>query len=246
MRVLALLGMPIQDTFRGLERALEGGVPALLGVLGGCVLGWWVYVPCHELLHALACVVTGGEVTRLEIAPQYGASLLARVFPFVTAGGENAGRLSGFDTHGSDLIYLATDLGPFLLTLFPGVWLLRKAGSRCKGLLFGLSLPLALAPFVSLTGDAYEIGSIVATRAPLWSTLAWKTLLRGDDLFAIIPVVRADGSATAWLGMTSSFLLGAMWAWGTYFLASWIAARLGAAPLRPSARPSGVVISSSI
>ena len=42
----------------------------------------------HELLHAAACLAAGGEVTRLEIAPQYGGGLMARVFPFVVSGGE--------------------------------------------------------------------------------------------------------------------------------------------------------------
>ena len=46
---------------------------------------------------------------------------------FVVSGSEYAGRLSGFDTRGSDWIYLATDLGPFVLTIFPGVWWMRRA-----------------------------------------------------------------------------------------------------------------------
>jgi hypothetical protein len=41
-------------------------------------------------------------VWRLEIDPLYGGALLARWLPFVEAGGEYAGRLSGFDTAGSD------------------------------------------------------------------------------------------------------------------------------------------------
>ncbi len=165
------------DAFRGLDRCLDRGIRGLALVLLALVIGWWVYVPLHELLHAAACWAAGGEVTRLEISRQYGGALLARVFPFVTAGSEYAGRLSGFDTHGSDLIYIATDLGPFVLTLFPGVWLLRRAGAAGRPLLFGLALPFALAPFLSLTGDAYEIGSILVTQFPPWGES-----LRGDDV----------------------------------------------------------------
>jgi hypothetical protein len=225
-----MLALPVRDVFRGLERALEGGVPALVMVLLGCIAGWFVYVPVHELLHALGCVATGGTVSRLEIAPQFGGALLAKILPFVSPGGDHAGRLTGFDTHGSDLVYLATDLAPFLLTLFPGVWLMRSAGTRWKGALFGASLPLALAPFVSLTGDAYEIGSIVTTRLPAWSSEALRALLRGDDLFEIFPKVRAEGSATAGSGFVLAFLAGVVWAYGTYLAGSEIARRMGAEP----------------
>src|SRR5262249_2715862 len=75
-------------------------------VAGGMLAGWWIYVPVHELLHAAGCRLTGGGVTRLEIGAVYGGALLSRVLPFVVAGGEDAGRLSGFDTHRSDRIYL--------------------------------------------------------------------------------------------------------------------------------------------
>jgi len=52
-------------------------------------------------------------VSRLEIDPLYGADALARIFPFVSPGGAYAGRLSGFDTRGSDWIYWLTDLAFF-------------------------------------------------------------------------------------------------------------------------------------
>jgi hypothetical protein len=242
MRARSVLALPVRDVLRGLERALDGGIPALALVLAGCVAGWFVYVPVHELLHALGCVVTGGTVRRLEIAPQYGGALLARVLPFVAAGGDHAGRLTGFDTHGSDLVYLATDLAPFVLTLFPGVWLLRRAGTRWKGALFGAALPVALAPFVSLTGDAYEIGSIVTTRLPPWSSDALRALLRGDDLFEIFPRVRAARSAAAGSGWVVALLLGVVWAYGTYLAGSAIARRLGAEPGTAPAPVAGAEI----
>ena len=94
-----------------------------------CIAAWFVYTPIHELLHAAGCMLTGGTVRELQLSARYGGHLLARVFDFVRVEGEYAGRLSGFDTRGNDWIYLATDLGPFALTLFPGAWALRRAAS---------------------------------------------------------------------------------------------------------------------
>ena len=213
---------PVRDVATGLERCLDAGVRGLLLIAVGLVVGWWVYVPLHELAHALACLATGGTVSRLEIDPLYGGALLARVVPFVVAGGEYAGRLSGFDTGGSDAVYLATDLGPFLLTLFPGVWALRRAGRKKKPLAFGFWLPFALAPFLSLTGDAYEIGSIVVTRLPPW---AGETALRSDDLFRLLSeLVRIE--QPPWAGAALAFVLGVIWAWATYALGRWIGDRI--------------------
>lgn len=213
------------DAFYGLDRCLDRGVRGLGLALLGLAVGWWVYVPVHELLHAAACLAAGGEVTRLEIAPEYGGGLLARVFPFVVSGGEYAGRLSGFATHGSDLVYLATDFGPFLLTLFPGVWLLRRAGTAGRPVLFGLALPFALAPFLSLTGDAYEIGSILVTQLP-----AWGETLRGDDL-----VKKAQELAALpdppWGGFILATLLGLAWAVLSCAAGGAVARALGQGPV---------------
>ena len=208
------------DVFHGLDRCLDRGVRGLALALLGLAVGWWVYVPLHELLHAAACLAAGGEVTRLEIAPQYGGGLMARVFPFVVSGGEYAGRLSGFDTRGSDLIYLATDLGPFLLTLFPGVWLLRRAGAAGQPILFGLALPFALAPFLSLTGDAYEIGSI----------LVRQEILRGDDLLKKADELTALPDAP-WGGFVLAALLGLAWAMLTCAAGAGVARALGRGPV---------------
>ncbi len=158
---------------------LVAGVRSLLLVGAGLLAGWWVYVPLHELLHALGCWLAGGEVTRLEIAPLYGARWLARIFPFVTSGGEYAGRLSGFDTHGSDWVYALTDLAPFGLTLFPGFWWLRRAARAGRPIAFGAALPAAFGPVLSLTGDAYELGSLAVVHLPFWHG---RRVLVGDDL----------------------------------------------------------------
>ena len=228
--------LPLTDAWRGLERCLERGAPALAWVGAGLLAGWWVYVPAHELLHAAACRLAGGVVRRLEIAPLYGGTALARLLPFVAAGGDYAGRLSGFDTHGSDLVYLATDLGPYLLTLVPGVWWLRRAARAGRPFAFGAALPVALAPFLSLTGDAYEIGSIAVTRLPPWTGPAARQLLRGDDLWLRLDAIAAiDAIAGAaprplwpfWLGALLAAAAGLAWALLTYGAGAGLAALAG-------------------
>jgi len=227
VRFLRLLITPFTDVLHGLDRCLTRGFRSLLLVFAGTLAGWWIYVPVHELLHAAGCAVTGGRVSRLEIAAMYGGGLLARIFPFVVSGSDYAGRLSGFDTRGSDLIYLVTDLAPFLLT-FPGVWLLRRAAAARKALLFGAALPFALAPFLSLTGDAYEIGSILVTRLPPWSRFP---ALRGDDLFLKIEQMGKIPGAP-WAGLALAALLGLLWAFLTWWAADAAARRLGQPPVR--------------
>lgn len=232
---MSFLNAPLADLLNGLDRVIARGGARALGLVGvGLALGWWLYVPFHELLHAAACVVAGGDVTRLEIAPVYGGALLERMFPFVVAGGDYAGRLSGFDTHGSDWVYLATDLGPYLLTLWPGVWALRFAARRRWALGFGAAVPVALAPFVSLTGDAYEIGSILSTRflagmfelpAPALASV------RGDDVFRVAPAVAAHAAPGLWFLFAVALVLALGWAFATYWLAGRIAGLLGEAPL---------------
>ena len=75
----AAIFRPFLDAWRGLDRVLDAGVPALVKVFVGLTLGWFLYVPIHELLHAAACVLTGGAVSRLEIAPMYGGALRCAV-----------------------------------------------------------------------------------------------------------------------------------------------------------------------
>jgi hypothetical protein len=227
-------GLPLlapRDTVRGLDAVLRRGRGAALAlVMAGMLAGWWLYVPVHELLHAGACVAAGGAVTRLEIAPRYGGALLARALPFVVAEGDYAGRLAGFDTGGSDLVYLATDLGPFLLTVLPGVWWLRRSAAREWPFAFGLALPVALAPFVSLAGDAFEIGSILVTRLPPWAG-ELSVPLRGDDLGLRAAEVAALGGIREWSGLVLAALLGLAWAVLTYALGGRVARALGAPAL---------------
>lgn len=217
---LRLVRLPLRDFWSGFERCLEGGYGALLRLLLGLLVGWWVYVPLHELLHALACLATGGTVTQLEIAHTYGGAFWAHLAPWITAGSDYAGRLSGFDTGGCDLVYLATVFGPYLLTLFPGVLWLQRAGAAGRSFAFGAALPFALAPFLSLPGDAYEIGSILVTRVPPWSGVS--EVLRGDDVFLLIGGL-AGQPAVVWWGMGLGVLVGTVWALGTYGAGAWVA-----------------------
>lgn len=226
-----LFALPFRDAICGLDRCLDTGTRGLALAALGLFAGWWLYVPLHELLHAAACRLAGGQVSRLEIEALYGGALLAHVFPFVVPASDYAGRLSGFDTRGNDLIYLATDLGPFVLTLFPGVWALRRAAAAGRPLLFGLSLPFALAPFLSLTGDAYEIGSILVTRLPPWAAPAVRELLRGDDLGKKISAL-AGMTGAPWGGAVLAAAAGVLWAFLTYALGSAVARALGQAAVR--------------
>ena len=233
-RALRFAALPVADLLRGQQHTL-GRMRDLGWLLAGLLLGWWVYVPVHELLHAFGCLAAGGAVSRLEVDPIYGGALLARIVPWVVAGGEYAGRLSGFDTRGSDAIYLATDLAPFVLTLFPGVWALRRAARARRPGLFGMAAPFALGPLLSLTGDAYEIGSVLVTRLPPCVETA--VLLRGDDLGLVASRVAA-AAAPPWGGFVLAVVVGALWAWATYGLGGAVARALGepalAAPLAPA------------
>jgi hypothetical protein len=220
---------PARDLLAGLDLALAGRAAALLAVFAGLAVGWWLYVPTHELLHVAGCVATGGTVERLDLDPMYGASLLRRIFPFVHPGSEYAGRLSGFDTRGSDWIYLATDLAPFVLALFPGYWALRRAARRGSGFLFGASLPFAFSPWLSLTGDAYEIGSLAAVQLPRWEPL--RGLLLGDDVFLRYRALAEVAGPAPWGGFALAIAVGVAWALATSALASWLATRLGEPPL---------------
>jgi hypothetical protein len=238
------LRLPFSDALHGLDRCLDRGWRALLLAGLGLLAGWWVYVPLHELLHAAACLGAGGEVTRLEIGRAYGGALLSRLFPFVVSGSEYAGRLSGFDTRGSLGIYLATDLGPFILTL-PGIWLLRRAARSRRALLFGAALPFALAPFLSLTGDAYEIGSLLVRQLPPWEPFPE---LLGDDLFKKIEDFAAAPAGAPWGGAALATALGVVWAFLTWGIGDRFARWAGEGPVPPrsaGATQEGVSFSQS-
>lgn len=164
---------------------------AMFLMIVSLILTWFLYVGVHEMLHVAGCLITGGGVTRLEMSPTYGAHLYAKVFPFVVPGGEYAGRLTGFDTKGSDWIYFATDFLPFVLSIVIGVPLIKIAARRARPILLGTAVVLGLAPFYNLQGDYYEMGSMLTTRI---MTIAKNGFgqppvcekLRSDDVFTLI------------------------------------------------------------
>ena len=201
-------------------------------LFGGLVLAVYVYVPIHELLHALGCFLVGGRVTRIEIAPLFGGTLLARLFPVVSPETEYAGRLAGFDVGGSSLRLLVTDFAPYLLTVLVGVPLVRRLQHRACAWLVAPALLLALAPWMSLPGDYYEMGSVLVTGAVAWLGWDWSAV-RSDDLVRLCKAVWAEpgafgvttgAKAVAAVGViTASIVLGAVLASATYLLGSLLA-----------------------
>jgi hypothetical protein len=220
-----LLLNPLRDFIA----ALNASMPIVtwqrvLVAVAAAVAGWWLYVPAHELLHAFGCLATGGSVDRLEISPEYGAALLARIFPWVAVGSDYAGQLVGFDTGGSDLVYLATVYAPYLLTIFVGVPLLRYVACArrrpvVRSMLFGLSVPVAYASFANLAGDMYEIGSIPASRlGAAISTGGELSRWRSDDFLQLIgSLVEGGISFTDGVVVASGFALGFLCAFATYW-----------------------------
>ena len=220
--LVRIVARPLRDWLDALEACVrDGGRASIVIIAVSLLVTWWLYVPLHELAHAWGCLLAGGRVTRLEIAEVYGAAWLARVFPFVTVGSEYAGRLSGFDTRGSDLIYLATCALPFVLTVFVGVPLLRAArrgGGWGRAIMLGASIPMAFAPFVSLLGDYYEMGSILISRTmalfvPGFAVERW----RSDDLVKLVQALARNATVTDAVGVTASLLVGVALAFATYW-----------------------------
>ena len=225
---------PVHDLIAAMEaQVVRSPRPkcAVVIMLVAGVASWWIYVPVHELLHALGCYATGGTVSELQIAPEYGGALFASFLPFVVGKSEYAGRLSGFDTKGSDLIYLATDALPFLLTVFIGVPLLKACARGKRAALFGAAFVLALAPFYCLTGDYYEMGSIITTRIVTWlsgsETLRFAAY-RSDDVAKLVTDLWAQpanfqiqgsgGALAAGLVVTGGLVCGAFAGFVTYAL----------------------------
>lgn len=207
MRALAADGRALLRFF---ER-LPG--PASMGwVMAGLLLGWWIYVPVHELLHVAGCLLAGGEVSRLELDPLYGGDLLAAVFPFVVSGSEYAGQLTGFDTRGSDWIYQSTVLMPYVLTLFPGFWLWQKALAAARPgpvsmLAVGGLLPVVAAPLISLIGDYYESASIIVSSLAAEASGRALDAWRSDDVFRLVAEWPLEWTAVDVLAIGAGLLL---------------------------------------
>jgi hypothetical protein len=227
-----LLRSPFDASVQALEPILGGARPvrgsALLMI--SVVASWYLYVPIHELLHALGCAATGGTVTTLQIQTQYGGELLAGVFSFVEPGGDYAGRLSDFDTHGSDFVYLATDALPFALSILVGVPLLRRAARTGSPLLAGPGFVLGLAPFYNIPGDYFEMASILTTAA---LGKSWQ-VLRSDDVLRLVSQLVNEPVALGFVDglepgavavVAASLLLAIALAYGSWWLGDLLAGR---------------------
>jgi hypothetical protein len=240
---MQFFSQPLRDLMAAMEmQIVRAPHPkrALVIVLVAGVASWWVYVPVHELLHALGCYLTGGSVTELQIAPEYGGALFARFLPFVVGESEYAGRLSGFDTHGSDVIYLATDALPFLLTVFVGVPLLKACARGRRAALLGTAFVLGLAPFYCLAGDYYEMGSIVMTRVVTWLTGSPAlrfAAFRSDDVVKLMTALwtqpanfQVEGTGAAIVGglvVAGGLACGVLLALATYALGALVTRAAG-------------------
>lgn len=244
------LRRPFDDLVRALEPLLDDprGARAWALAAAGAVGAWFVYVPLHELLHVLGCVATGGSVQELELQRIYGGALLAELLPFVVPGGDYAGRLTGFDTGGSDWVYAATDLGPFAISVFPGVAWLHACAKRSRPLLFGPAVLLATAPFTNVTGDYFELASLGTTwvlAAFVPGGLPAVEGLRSDDVFrtwsgiADGTLAGALGAAGAWAWSGLTLVIGVALAFGTYGVGVLVSERIGGGGAEPAERRDG-------
>ncbi len=76
------------------------------------------------------------------------------------------------------------------------------------------SRPSRVAPLLSLTGDYFEMGTVLATRLPWWSDLA---RLRSDDLFRLLAAIARGEIA---MGPSAALAIGAS-LFMALVLASW-------------------------
>lgn len=224
-RLRFILVYPFQDFLSGLEKSLKKPSAINIALIFiSFIVSWWIYVPLHELGHAYGCKLFGGSISRLEISPLYGADILKEIFPFVSSGSEYAGQLTGFDTGGSDLIYLLTVFFPFLLTIFIGVPLLKSAAHSSPSsasVKLGFGIPMAFAPFISFSGDYYEMGSIIVTRITSFFSPGFNIEhLRSDDVFKLSDDLFFKDNPYGMndiTGVIGSFILGIILIYVTYF-----------------------------
>lgn len=230
----------VQHTLTSLDAVLGEGWPAYALLLISLLAVWHVYVPIHELLHVAGCVLTGGTVNELVLQPQYGARLLQIGLPFIVVdeGGAYAGRLTGFTTP-NRWAYALVDLFPYL----PSVWgltLLEWARRRRSAVLFAAGFVLAYVPWLSLTGDFYELASLAtAPLAPVLIPNATAEQFISDDVFRLLGEMRARGELTpgglGLVALTQALALGAVLALTA--LQWWLVQRQGSAAA-PSSAPA--------
>lgn len=159
-------------------------------------LFWFIYTPVHELLHVAGCLVSGGSVSELALAPQYGGRLLQNVFPFIRPESNYAGQLTGFTTP-SIWSYFVTDMAPYVLSLL-GLPLLAVAGKRRSAWIAGPGFLLAFVPFMSIPGDLYEAVSLLTSPVgELFHRPGLSGYLVSDDVFKLVEILRETGQLSS-------------------------------------------------
>lgn len=220
---LGILFLPLREILKGLFDPLamkhrSSLVSVFVPLLIVVAIVWFITVPIHELLHALGCLISGGSVNELTIQRLYGGAVLERIIPFVRAGGAYAGQLSDFDTGGSDIGYFVTVLFPYVLTVIFGIPMLMLAVRSGNAIPHGVGIVHTLLPLVSITGDYYEMGSIVVTRIAGFMPGSREALLiRGDDLAIVIKRVAASDMTGASILIGFSVLLAILFIWATWW-----------------------------
>ncbi len=233
MRWLKVL-FPFGAVKEGISLALQtfdqtlqnGGYKSLLMVLLGLFVFWHLYVPLHELLHVAGCLLAGGEVTSLALKPQYGGSILNKVFPFIVPESEYAGRLTGFSTPTPWALALV-DFFPYIISL-PGITLVGYCRRKKAPFLLGAGFILTFVPFMSVPGDYYEAVSLVTARvAEVLDPRIIRGELVSDDVFRSIREL-GDAGKLDWTIGTLIFIgvvLAAYLAFMTLALQVWISRR---------------------
>lgn len=219
-----------QHTLSSLEAVLQQGRWSFALLPISLVVVWHVYVPIHELLHVAGCVLMGGTVNELALQPQYGVRLLQHMFPFIVIdeGGVYAGRLTGFATP-NRWSYTVVDLFPYLPSVL-GITLLEWARRRRSTLLFAAGFVLAYVPWISLTGDFYELASLAtAPLAPIIVPNGTADHFISDDVFRLVGEMNARGMLTlggiGLVALTQGLALGVVVALTA--LQWWVARRYG-------------------
>ena len=230
MNLLRII-IPIEAVKQGISLSLltfeqiinEAGYKGLFKVLLGLILFWHLYVPVHEFLHVAGCILGGGEVETLTLKPQYGGSILAKVFSFVNPESEYAGRLTGFTTP-NPWAYALVDFFPYSLSLF-GMTLIAYCQRKRAAVLLGLGFILAFVPFMSIPGDYYEAVSLATSRvAEAVNPGLQEGVLVSDDVFRSIKQLWETGNLDWTIGMLIFFgiVLAAYLAFLTLALQVWI------------------------
>ena len=192
----------------------DGSNIKLLVLLLVFFISFWVYVPIHELMHAFATILVGGEVRELAIDATYGGVFFAKIFPFVVSESDYAGQLTDFTTP-NKFAYFIVDMFPYLLSL-PGVLLIRLAAKYKRLWLFSLGFLLMLVPMTQIFGDFYEAASLgIGELMSLVNPNLDPDLIVSDDMFKLLGEIHESESTNAliYIFVGLSLFIGLILAW---------------------------------